>query len=274
VWHREIAQTNVETTQTRRSTMPPIDASSGPDLLSDAEVAHAVQRNAAFSTSTWPGFFDAICSYYLRFRTQSPGPEEFAQAVARWQQAVGGGQMVDGILGPGTWAKMRGRGEPDTFTSMGGTDRPRGRPEVLATFGNPDDAGFAASQMVAAAPPAGFTLSVTVQSGIAHPSSLSVHQLLKDDFEDVLAAIATAGLWDAVMPLGGTFNPRPIGSTSLASMHSFGIAIDLNPAAFPQGQLTNVPDPTIVGIFQDQGFHWGAFFNTPDPMHFQFATGA
>jgi hypothetical protein len=252
--------------------MPPIDASSGPDLLSDDDVAHAVERNAVFSASTWSGFFDAICSYYLRFRTQSPGPQEFAQAIARWQQAVG--LTVDGILGPGTWAMMRGRGEPDTFTSMGGTDRPRGRPQVLATFGDPDDPGFTASQIVSAFPPAGFTLSVTVQSGIANPSSLSVHQLLKDDFEDVLNSIATAGFWNDVMPLGGTFNQRPIGSTSLPSMHSFGIAIDINPAAFPQGQLTNLPDPGIVGIFQDHGFHWGAFFEKPDPMHFQFATGA
>jgi hypothetical protein len=36
----------------------------------------------------------------------------------------------------------------------------------------------------------------------------------------------------------------------------------------------HIPDPHVVQIFQDYGFHWGVFWGTPDPMHFQFATGA
>ncbi len=57
-------------------------------------------------------------------------------------------------------------------------------------------------------------------------------------------------------------------------MHAFAIAVDINPTAFPRGQNQHIPDPHVVQIFQDYGFHWGVFWGTPDPMHFQFATGA
>ena len=75
-----------------------IDASTGPNLLNDAQVAHAVQQNRRFESTVWRGYYDPISIYYLRFRLFTPGESEFAQAVARWQSAVG--LNVDGIIGP------------------------------------------------------------------------------------------------------------------------------------------------------------------------------
>src|SRR5690349_19003242 len=115
--------------------MPAIDPSAGPDLLSGTQVATAVARNQQFEATVWTGLFDAISVYYLRFRDFTPAPEQFAQAVARWQDAVGG-LSVDGQLGPQTWATMRPRGEPDEFTAANGTVRPSSRAEVTATFGD------------------------------------------------------------------------------------------------------------------------------------------
>ncbi len=57
--------------------MGEIDASFGDDLLSDDEVATAIEQNAQFGVNLWQDLFDAISIYYLRFRDFTPGPDQF-----------------------------------------------------------------------------------------------------------------------------------------------------------------------------------------------------
>lgn len=78
--------------------MVSIDASSGPDLLSANGVVSAATLNAHFEATLWAGFYDAISVYHPRFRGYTLGPEELAQTIARWQDAVGG-MTVGGALG-------------------------------------------------------------------------------------------------------------------------------------------------------------------------------
>lgn len=248
----------------------PIDASTGPDLLNPAQVARAVQQNRLFERRIWRDYYDPISIYYLRYRFMTPTEPEFAQGVARWQQAVG--LSVDGVIGPHTWKVMRPRGEPHSFTTPE-LVRPGGRSQVLKTFGDPraNPGRWERANIVTANAPRGFQF----QLYLGGPSpTVWVHRLVKPQFERLFQALAAEGLWDAIQPVSGPFVLRNIaGSTSL-SMHAFGIAIDINPDLFKQGQNRVFPDPFVVEIFQDHGFHWGIFFPNPDPMHFQFATGA
>ena len=81
---------------------------------------------------------------------------------------------------------------------------------------------------------------------------------------------------------GGTFNPRPIEGTELWSLHAYGLAIDLNPSANPQGtKTTDMPK-----VFRDsiesitaggrQVFQWGGDWDgsQSDPMHWQVGASA
>lgn len=80
-------------------------------------------------------------------------------------------------------------------------------------------------------------------------------------------------------PLGGTIIWRVIAGTGRLSMHSFGVAIDLNPTLpywrtepHPEtipGQLLAFP-PEIVAAFEAEGFIWGGKWASFDLMHFEY----
>ena len=66
----------------------------------------------------------------------------------------------------------------------------------------------------------------------------------------------------------GCFNIRKKRGGSTMSLHSWGVAVDLNAYANCFGcrpQLT----PGFVKCFTDNGFDWGGTWRKPDGMHFQ-----
>jgi hypothetical protein len=68
----------------------------------------------------------------------------------------------------------------------------------------------------------------------------------------------------------GCFNIRKKRGLTSMSLHSWGIAIDLN--AFENG-LNQTPklSPGFVKCFTDAGFEWGGNWQRKDGMHFQLA---
>jgi hypothetical protein len=66
----------------------------------------------------------------------------------------------------------------------------------------------------------------------------------------------------------GCFNIRKKRGLGSMSLHSWGIAIDLN--AF-ENQLYQEPklSPAFVKCFTDAGFDWGGYWTRKDGMHFQ-----
>lgn len=82
----------------------------------------------------------------------------------------------------------------------------------------------------------------------------------------------------------GCFNPRVKRSQPTAvSMHSWGIAVDINADDNPPLRITSPADlarrkKTIpdawVAVFKSIGFTWGGDFHSYfDPMHFQYCSG-
>jgi len=80
-------------------------------------------------------------------------------------------------------------------------------------------------------------------------------------------------------PMGGSLCWRAIAGTGRLSMHSFGIAIDLNPSlpywrtephpeTIPHRVMTFAPD--IVAAFEAEGFIWGGKWAAYDLMHFEY----
>ncbi len=237
-----------------------IDASTGPDLLNAGQVAVAIQQNRLYRQQLWGYLYRPISIYYLRYYYMSPTEAGFAQAVARWQQAVGG-LKVNGILDKRTWSIMRLHAEPHTFWTPEGIKRPHGKKQVLATFGNPGT-----NRARITLPPG----KKFIKALSGPKKYLLGNRFLKLHFERLLKAFADAGLWNDIQPVSGPVD---------GAMHAFAIAIDINPHAYPHrmpppGKSVPYPNPRVIQIFQDYGFHWGVFWKTPDPMHFQFATGA
>ena len=83
--------------------------------------------------------------------------------------------------------------------------------------------------------------------------------------------LSDAGLKNLLLHLPETLRAHRSGGRFTALE---GLSLDVRPGEFPRGQNRNYPPAPIVQLFQEYGFHWGIFFTTPDPHHFQFATGA
>ena len=69
----------------------------------------------------------------------------------------------------------------------------------------------------------------------------------------------------------GCFNIRKKRGGSTMSLHSWGVAIDLNAFANCFGCIPKL-SPGFVKCFTDVGFDWGGTWRKPDGMHFQLKT--
>lgn len=77
---------------------------------------------------------------------------------------------------------------------------------------------------------------------------------------------------------GGTYNCRQIAGSSKWSLHSYAIALDLNPSRNPRGTPLTTDMPSALYewaegcVTADSGvrvFAWGGRWKNPDPMHYQ-----
>lgn len=71
---------------------------------------------------------------------------------------------------------------------------------------------------------------------------------------------------------GGCFVPRHKSwkKTRGLSLHSWGVAVDINPKKYPYGSKTK-PHPALIQAFEKYGFEWGGWWRTSDPMHFEWS---
>jgi len=66
----------------------------------------------------------------------------------------------------------------------------------------------------------------------------------------------------------GCFNIRNKRSGGTPSLHSWGVAVDVN-AAWNRFHAPPTLSERFVGCFVDAGFDWGGDWSRPDGMHFQ-----
>lgn len=72
---------------------------------------------------------------------------------------------------------------------------------------------------------------------------------------------------------GGGYNYRVMRGGSRLSMHSYGCAVDFDPARNGMGDKTPMFQalPTVRQAFADEGWVWGGDWSNPDGMHWQAA---
>jgi hypothetical protein len=80
--------------------------------------------------------------------------------------------------------------------------------------------------------------------------------------------IVTRGLVAQLKTWDGCFNIRKKRGAGSPSLHSWGLAIDIN-AAWNGFGKTPTMSKELVQCFTDAGFDWGGVWGKPDGMHFQ-----
>ncbi len=117
--------------------------------------------------------------------------------------------------------------------------------------------------------------------------SMAIHKYCKEHFEHFLELVrgaaerkqSTLDFW-GVSRFGGSFNYRLMRGGNVLSMHSFGCAIDLDPArnALKDSTPRFLEFPALVDAIRKSELVWGADWNgdgqtadtrTWDGMHFQ-----
>lgn len=244
-------------------------------LLDEFQLKRAVAQNSQWGSKLgWSSLFTPISVYYLRLQAQ-PSKREFAEAIAGWQRTVMHVANPDGILDAKTWQNMRRLGEPVDFALNSVTQRPHNYKDVCDTFGNPsvNHERWKKANIVKIYAPTGMKfrwLSTGRQMDYVWG-----HRVLEDNYKALFMRIAADGLWNLIQPVSGPYNYRTQRSADTKlSMHAFGIAIDIRPDLYIRGRIQPYPDLRVIEIMREHGFHWGIFFQKPDPHHFQFATGA
>lgn len=105
------------------------------------------------------------------------------------------------------------------------------------------------------------------------PSAPYCHKLMGDPLIEALRNVIAAGLAKELIEWGGVYNFRKQRGGNALSLHSWGLAVDLNPDQNPMGRPPKFT-PAFVECFKRAGFDWGGEFRGArvDGMHFQLAS--
>lgn len=102
------------------------------------------------------------------------------------------------------------------------------------------------------------------------PNKLYCNKVMVAPLTQAFRNIIDRGLLDQVKTWDGCFNVRKKRGASSQSLHSWGIAVDIN-AAWNGFNKKPTMSPELVKCFTDAGFDWGGVWSKPDGMHFQLS---
>lgn len=102
------------------------------------------------------------------------------------------------------------------------------------------------------------------------PKVIYLNKDLKQPLWNAILLVIHRGLAAEVDEWDGCFVIRKQRKSTKQSIHSWGIAIDINMST---NQLYQVPSmsPELVACFTECGFDWGGLWQRKDGMHFQLS---
>jgi hypothetical protein len=113
----------------------------------------------------------------------------------------------------------------------------------------------------------------------ALPNKIYINKDIVKVFEDTMNALVSNGCYKEIMTFDGMFNVRYIrGSKTKLSIHSWGLAIDLNAAHNPLGHTKDMCiakgltpfSNEFDNTFRNLGWTCGIDFSRADGMHFEY----
>lgn len=102
----------------------------------------------------------------------------------------------------------------------------------------------------------------------AIPRRLYCNKLMIDPLSKAFRNLIDRGFVHELKTWDGCFNIRQKRGSNSLSLHSWGVAIDVNAAWNKMGAPPTL-SPGFVKCFTDAGFDWGGEWSNPDGMHFQ-----
>lgn len=112
-----------------------------------------------------------------------------------------------------------------------------------------------------------FTVPKEMRLGVI-PKKIYCNKDLVKPLTIAFGNIIVRGLIDQVKTWDGCFQIRRTRNGDSASLHSWGLAIDINAAWNGLGKVPTM-SKELVACFTDAGFDWGGVWKNPDGMHFQ-----
>lgn len=100
------------------------------------------------------------------------------------------------------------------------------------------------------------------------PSKIYLNRDLRPLLEEAFTNLISRGLLDELKSFDGCFCIRQMRGSKSMSLHSWGVAVDVNAATNQMGKTPTL-SKEFVACFTDAGLEWGGNWKTPDGMHFQ-----
>lgn len=134
--------------------------------------------------------------------------------------------------------------------------------EALAHYGDPEKE----NNMIVYRP-----TQAILQTNSVIPGKIYCNKDLVIPLADAFNCALAKGILNEIKTWDGCFNIRPQkGTLARQSLHSWGLAIDINAAWNQFGKRPTLSEE-LVRCFTGNGFHWGGYWKRPDGMHFQLA---
>lgn len=100
------------------------------------------------------------------------------------------------------------------------------------------------------------------------PKRLYCNRFMVEPLSKAFKNLIDRGLVKELVTWDGCFNIRNKRGAATSSLHSWGVAIDVNAAWNGFGKPPKL-SAAFVKCFTDAGFDWGGTWTKPDGMHFQ-----
>lgn len=131
--------------------------------------------------------------------------------------------------------------------------------QALQKYGNPE---LQSSMTV-------WDIPTTLEIGVI-PKRLYCNKDIIISLWNAFSNLVSTGYVKELKTFDGCFNIRKVKGSVIQSLHSWGLAIDVNAQTNQMGK-----EPTLssgfIKCFTDAGFDWGGNFKRKDGMHFQIS---
>jgi hypothetical protein len=157
---------------------------------------------------------------------------------------------ADGIIGALTWQALFGTAIPTPVTPAVFYQS-----ELMNLFGDPHESSFRYQWIVPAT---------------VHRWKFECHKLMVGPLQKAVENLNAAGLIQEWHTYDGCWVVRYMRGSSQLSIHSWGLAIDINAAENPFNSPNFAMTEAFAKCWKDAGFIWGGDWSSPvDAMHMQ-----
>lgn len=177
--------------------------------------------------------------------------EKTKTAVTAYQRSAR--LNADGIVGGITWQSLFAKPMPEPHI-----DLPIYQRDLMGLFGDPHESSFPSTW-----------LATTQLDLVVKRPNIYCHKLMISPLQQAAALLRSRGLADQWHTYDGCWCVRYMRGGNSLSVHSWGLAIDLNAAENPFGADDFQMTKEFAACFEEVGFTWGGRWNYPDGMHFQ-----